>query len=127
MWRFGCGALVGIALLSSAHAETINLLCGFETVTVDTDAKSVKVQESFLDRQTREYKFREFKDGYKHAFFNAKVQDYVSVTDASISYGHDDPPHFNSLHYRIDRNTGILVSSSYSPATCAVLPSKRLF
>jgi len=127
MRGFAYGFVAWIALLCSAEAESINLLCGFETVTIDTDAKSVRVQESFLNRETREYKFREFKDGYKHAFFAAKVQDYVSITEASISYGHDDPQHFNALHYRIDRHTGILVSTSYNPTTCSLLPTQLLF
>ena len=127
MRRLTCGFVGWIALVSCARAETINLLCGFETISVDTDAKSVRVQESFINRETKEYKFREFKDGYKHAFFAAKVQDYVSITEASISYGHDDSQHFNALHYRIDRHTGILVSSSYNPTTCSLLPTKRLF
>ncbi|HMA70148.1 MAG TPA: hypothetical protein VKP67_01460 [Xanthobacteraceae bacterium] len=110
-----------------AEAETISLLCGVETVTIDTDAKYVRVQEASLDKQTREYKHREFKDGYKHAFFGAQVQDYMSVTDNSISYGHDDGPHLNAVHYRIDRRTGILASSLYGPTTCSPLPTQRMF
>jgi phosphoribulokinase len=116
-----------IAATSCAKAETISLLCGFETIIVDTEAKSVRVQEASLDKQTRAYKRREFKDGYKHSLFGAQVQDYMSVTDASISYGHDDGPHVNAVHYRIDRYTGILVSSLYNPTTCSVLPPQRMF
>jgi hypothetical protein len=115
-----------IAMPSYSKAETISLLCGPETVIIDTDAKTVRVQEASLDKQTREYKRREFKDGYKHTFFGAQVQDYMSVTDASISYGHDDGPHVNAVHYRIDRHTGILVSSLYSPTTCSLLSSQRM-
>jgi hypothetical protein len=115
------------ALPSHARAETISLLCGFETVIVDTDAKTVRVQEASLEKQTSEYKHREFKDGYKHTFFGAQVQDYMSVSDASISYGHDDGPHTNAVHYRIDRRTGILVSSLYNPTTCSLLPGQRMF
>jgi hypothetical protein len=122
------GAGIGsITVASAAKAETIRLLCGFETVTIDTEAKTVRMQEASLDKQTSEYKFREFKDGNKHRFFGVQVQDYVSVTDASINYGHDDGPHVNALHYKIDRRTGILVSSLYSPATCSALPAQRLF
>jgi hypothetical protein len=112
---------------SYAKAETISLLCGLETVIVDTDAKSVRVQEASLDKQTRQYKNREFKDGYKHSLFGVQVQDYMSVTDDSISYGHDDGPHVNAVHYRIDRHTGILVSSLYNPTTCSLLPQRRMF
>jgi hypothetical protein len=124
---FAYAVVALLAMPSYSKAETISLLCGFETVIIDTDAKSVRVQEASLEKQTREYKRREFKDGYKHAFFGAPVQDYMSVTDSSISYGHDDGPHVNAVHYRIDRHTGILVSSLYSPATCSLLPSQRMF
>ena len=122
---FTVGAIIAAPFY--AEAETISLLCGVETVTIDTDAKYVRVQEASLDKQTREYKHREFKDGYKHAFFGAQVQDYMSVTDNSISYGHDDGPHVNAVHYRIDRRTGILASSLYGPTTCSPLPSQRMF
>jgi hypothetical protein len=122
-----CVIIALTAIPSYVKSETINLLCGFETIIVDTDAKSVRVQEASLDKQTREYKRREFKDGYKHTFFGAQVQDYMSVTDASISYGHDDGPHMNAVHYRIDRHTGILASSLFSPATCSLLPVQRIF
>ena len=94
---------------------------------VNLDAKSVRVQETSPEKQTREYKRREFRDGYKHTFFGAQVQDYVSVTEAAISYGHDDGQHVNAVHYRIDRHTGVLVSSLYSPRTCSVLPTQRIF
>jgi len=127
MRRFVGALVASIAMLSGAGAETISLLCGFETVIVDADAKTVKVQEASLDKQTSEYKRREFKDGNKHRFFGAQVQDYVSVTDAVISYGHDDGPHVNAVHYRIDRHTGVLASSLYGPTTCAPLPVKRMF
>ena len=124
---FVCVVIALIAMPSYSKAETISLLCGFETVIIDTDAKSVRVQEASLEKQTREYKRREFKDGYKHTLFGAQVQDYMWVTDASISYGHDDGPHVNAVHYRIDRHTGILVSSLYSPTTCSLLSSQRMF
>jgi hypothetical protein len=127
MRRFVYVSIVSIAMLSGAEGETISLLCGFETVIVDTDAKSVKVQEASLEKPTSEYKRREFKDGNKHRFFGAQVQDYVSVTDAVISYGHDDGPHVNAVHYKIDRLTGVLASSLYAPATCTPLPAKRMF
>jgi hypothetical protein len=127
MRRIVCTVIASIATLSCAKAETISLLCGVETVIIDTDAKYVRVQEASLEKQTSEYKHREFKDGYKHKFFGAQVQDYVSVTDASISYGHDDGQHVNALHYRIDRNTGVLASSLYNPTTCSLLPLKRMF
>ena len=119
--------IVLIAAPSDAQAEIISLLCGFETVIIDTDGKYVRVQEASLDKQTREYKRREFKDGYKHTFFGAQVQDYMSASDTSISYGHDDAQHVNAVHYRIDRHTGVLVSSLYSPTTCSLLPSQRMF
>jgi hypothetical protein len=122
-----CVAIGAVMVLSGAKAETIRLLCGFETVTIDTEAKTVRMQEASLDKQTSEYKFREFKDGNKHKFFGVQVQDYVMVTDASINYGHDDGPHVNALHYKIDRRTGILVSSLYSPAICSSLAAQRLF
>ena len=122
---YAVGAL--IATHSFAEAETISLLCGLETVVIDTDAKSVRVQEASLEKQTSEYKRREFKDGYKHKFFGAQVQDYVSVAEDSISYGHDDGPHVNAVHYRIDRHTGVLASSLYSPTTCSLLSPKRIF
>jgi hypothetical protein len=124
---FVCAVIALIATPSYSKAETISLLCGFETVIIDTDAKSVRVQEASLEKQTREYKRREFKDGYKHTLFGAQVQDYMWVTDTSISYGHDDGPHVNAVHYRIDRHTGILVSSLYSPTTCSLLRSQRMF
>lgn len=128
MRRFVFAAIGAMAMLSGAKAETIRLLCGFETVTIDTEARSVRVQEASLDKQTSEYKFREFKDGNKHRFFGVQVQDYVSITDASINYGHDDGgPHVNALHHKIDRQTGILVSSLYAPATCTSLPTQRMF
>ena len=127
MRRFMYAAIAAVASLSGAKAETIRLLCGFETVTIDTEARTVRVQEASLDKQTSEYKFREFKDGNKHKFFGAQVQDYVSVTDASVNYGHDDGPHVNAVHYRIDRRTGILVSSLYGPTTCSSLPTQRMF
>jgi hypothetical protein len=122
-----CPIIALTAVPSYARAETISLLCGFETVIVDTDAKTVRVQEASLDKQTRQYKHREFKDGYKHSLFGVQVQDYMSVTDDSIIYGHDDGPHVNAVHYRIDRRTGILVSSLYNPTTCSLLPQQRMF
>jgi hypothetical protein len=124
---FMCAVVAFTAAPSYAKSETISLLCGFETVIADTDAKSVRIQEASLEKQTREYKHREFKDGYKHTLFGAQVQDYMSVTDASISYGHDDGPHVNAVHYQIDRHTGILVSSLYNPTTCSLLPVQRMF
>ena len=124
---FLCAVIAMSAMPSYSIAETISLLCGVETVIIDTDAKYVRVQEASLDKQTREYKRREFKDGYKHTLFGAQVQDYMSVTDASISYGHDDSQHLNAVHYRIDRRTGILASSLYNPTTCSLLPSQRMF
>lgn len=127
MRGFAYAAIAAIAMLSDAKAQTVRLLCGFETVTVDIDARTVRVQEASLDKHTSEYKFREFKDGNKHRFFGAQVQDYVSITDASVNYGHDDGLHVNALHYRIDRRTGILASSLYSPATCSSLPVQRIF
>lgn len=127
MRRFGYAVMALIAMLSGTKAETIRLLCGFETVTIDTDARTVRVDEASLDKQTGEYKFREFRDGSKHRFFGAQVQDYVSTTDVSVNYGHDDGAHVNALHYRIDRRTGILASSLYGPATCSSLPTQRMF
>jgi hypothetical protein len=127
MRGFVCAVIAAIAAPSYTQAETISLLCGVETVIIDTDAKSVRVQEASLEKQTREYKRREFRDGYKHALFGAPVQDYVAVTDTSISYGHDDGPHVNAVHYRIDRHTGILASSLYNPTTCSLLPPRRMF
>jgi hypothetical protein len=112
---------------SYSKAEPISLLCGLETVIIDADAKYVRVQEAPLEKQTKEYKRREFKDGFKHTLFGAQVQDYMSVTDGSISYGHDDSQHVNAVHYRIDRRTGILASSLYSATTCSLLPSQRMF
>lgn len=127
MRRFVYVAIAAIATSSGAQAETIRLLCGFETVTIDSDARTVRVQEASLDKQSSEYKYREFKDGNKHRFFGAQVQDYVSLTDASINFGHDDGVHVNAVHYRIDRRTGILVSSLYGPANCTLLPAERMF
>jgi hypothetical protein len=127
MRLFACAVIAVIAMPSYSKAETISLLCGVETVIIDTDARTVRVQEASLDKQTREYKRREFKDGYKHTFFGAQVQDYMSVTDTAISYGHDDGPHVNAVHYRIDRHTGILASSLYGPTTCSLLPPQRMF
>jgi len=98
MRRFLCAFAALIAVLRGAGAETISLLCGYETVIVDTDAISVRVQEASLEKQTSEYNQREFKDGNKHKFFGAQVRDYMSVTDVAISYGHDDGPHVNAVY-----------------------------
>ena len=119
--------IASVTAPSYAQAETISLLCGFETVIVNLAAKSVRVQEASLEKQTREYKRREFRDRYKHTFFGAQVQDYASVTEAAISYGHDNGQRVNAVHYRIDRHTGVLVSSLFSPTTCSVLPTQRMF
>jgi hypothetical protein len=127
MRRIVVSLAASIAMLSGAGAETISLLCGLETVIVDTEARTVNVREASLDKQTSEYRRREFKEGNKHKFFGAQVQDYVSVTDAIISYGHDDGPHVNAVHYKIDRVTGVLASSLYGPTTCAPLPARRMF
>jgi len=124
---FVCAVIALMTMPSYSKAEPISLLCGLETVIIDADAKYVRVQEASLEKQTKEYKRREFKDGFKHTLFGAQVQDYMSVTDGSISYGHDDSQHVNAVHYRIDRRTGILASSLYSATTCSLLPSQRMF
>jgi hypothetical protein len=139
---FGIATL--IALMSTANAETINLLCGLDFVSIDVTAKYINIRIPLLDKtKNYDYATQAFRDGYKYRAKKAfseeqeEYQQYVSISDDTIDFGVINLNDKNrSQSYRIDRRTGLFVfgvpegllgTIVDKPSSCSLLSSKRLF
>jgi len=122
-----------IVLTAPAAADTINLLCGFYYVVIDTADRSIAIKSPTLDPATGDYLELTFKDGRREQINDRglprEYREYVRVSEDTIDFGKTTPePGGVPISFaRIDRRTGLVVGNVVNANTCALLPAKRLF
>jgi len=133
MSRVASTLAILIALTSPAAAETINLLCGFYYVIIDTADKSIAIKSPTLNPATGDYLELAFKDGRREQINDRglprEYREYVRISEDTIDFGKTTPePNGVAISFaRIDRRTGLVVGNVVNANTCALLPAKRLF
>jgi len=133
MSRVASTLAILIALTSPAAAETINLLCGFYYVIIDTADRSIAIKSPTLDPATGDYLELAFKDGRREQIKDRglprEYREYVRISENTIDFGKATPePNGVAISFaRIDRRTGLVVGNVVNANTCALLPAKRLF
>jgi len=122
-----------IVLTAPAAADTINLLCGFYYVVIDTADRSIAIKSPTLDPATGDYLEVGFKDGRREQINDhglpREYREYVRISDDTIDFGKTtlEPGGVPIAFARIDRRTGLVVGNVVNANTCALLPAKRLF
>ena len=130
--RIASALVALIALTSPSAADTIDLLCGFYYVIIDTADKSIAIKSPTLDPATGDYLEVAFKDGRREQINDRGLPreywEYVRISD-DIDFGKTtaEPGGVPISFARIDRRTGLVVGNVVNANTCALLPAKRLF
>ena len=133
MSRVASTLAILIVLTSPSAAETINLLCGFYYVIIDTADKSIAIKSPTLNPATGDYLELAFKDGRREQINDRglprEYREYVRISEDTIDFGKTTPePNGVAISFaRIDRRTGLVVGNVVNANTCALLPAKRLF
>ena len=91
MCRLASALVALIALTPPAAADTINLLCGFYYVIIDTAEKSIAIKSPTLDPAIGDYLEVAFKDGRREQINDQglprEYREYVRISDDTIDFG----------------------------------------